>query len=696
MQKVVGAHIKSVYSINKKSILIKFSTKDQILIEPPSKFHLTYVDHEKINLTPIAIYLRKILNNCRVESIYQLGFDRVAAIRMASATGPMLLIIEMYANGNIILTDQNLCIMNLLRPVEHLGVIKGGTYPLNQPEIEANIERFDYVTGNTLKKKISSFFSLSGRVVDDIQSRMQIYFNKKMNTEVPLTLENISKVREKFPDAFVKYFNEFAQEMFQLLSTVGNYGAVTYEGDRAVSFTPWKELELEKKRRVIVFESFGHTMDASFLAPVIKETAEEKKNRKIVEAQKRSLEDKIREAESLRNRAYFLQSNCEKLEKAAEIIRSAEKEGMSQKEFERYRKEAENVDEIAQMIKKMDFAKKTMTIKKDNQEEIIDYNETIHASTNKLFMQAKKIQEKAEKAKNALEESIKKSKEIEIKKEAQKKKQKEAQSDRHPNWFEKFIWFITKDNDLILAGRDAKQNEVLIKRHMKETDYYFHAEIQGASSIIVGESATEETKQIAAGMAMCLSRAWEKGVISPVFSVLGSQVSKSAPAGEYLSQGSFMITGKKTYYHPYVLEYGIGFIYKQKREENEAEDTDRKIYGFTSTPSKDRKIEYAMPLAGPYKSIEGPKYRLLSGSHKKGMIIKEVLALAEEDVPEENISHIRGISAKEMEMSIIKNSKLAHSEIARRKENSVFNKKRNEKKKQQKKKPEKKKNQRRK
>ena len=34
------------------------------------------------------------------------------------------------------------------------------------------------------------------------------------------------------------------------------------------------------------------------------------------------------------------------------------------------------------------------------------------------------------------------------------------------HWFEKFIWFVSSENFLVLAGRDAQQNEMLVKRHM--------------------------------------------------------------------------------------------------------------------------------------------------------------------------------------------------------------------------------------
>ena len=32
-------------------------------------------------------------------------------------------------------------------------------------------------------------------------------------------------------------------------------------------------------------------------------------------------------------------------------------------------------------------------------------------------------------------------------------------------WFEKFLWFISSENYIVVAGRDAQQNEMLVKRY---------------------------------------------------------------------------------------------------------------------------------------------------------------------------------------------------------------------------------------
>jgi len=39
---------------------------------------------------------------------------------------------------------------------------------------------------------------------------------------------------------------------------------------------------------------------------------------------------------------------------------------------------------------------------------------------------------------------------------------------RKPYWFEKFLWFISSENYLVIGGRDMQQNELLVKRYLKK------------------------------------------------------------------------------------------------------------------------------------------------------------------------------------------------------------------------------------
>ncbi|KAL1314215.1 hypothetical protein AAHE18_16G172600 [Arachis hypogaea] len=41
---------------------------------------------------------------------------------------------------------------------------------------------------------------------------------------------------------------------------------------------------------------------------------------------------------------------------------------------------------------------------------------------------------------------------------------------RKVHWFEKFNWFISSENYLIISGRDSQQNEMIVKRYMSKGD----------------------------------------------------------------------------------------------------------------------------------------------------------------------------------------------------------------------------------
>ncbi|KAJ3129692.1 hypothetical protein HK098_000471 [Nowakowskiella sp. JEL0407] len=155
---------------------------------------------------------------------------------------------------------------------------------------------------------------------------------------------------------------------------------------------------------------------------------------------------------------------------------------------------------------------------------------------------------------------------------------------RKPYWFEKFLWFISSENYLVVGGKDSTQNEVLVRKHLLKGDLYVHADMHGAASVIVknltptelstfkisdenddeekGTNIPESTLQQAATMSIVMSRAWDAKIVTSAWWVHASQVSKTAPTGEYLVSGSFMIRGKKNWLPPVQLVYGIGMLFK--------------------------------------------------------------------------------------------------------------------------------------
>lgn len=38
---------------------------------------------------------------------------------------------------------------------------------------------------------------------------------------------------------------------------------------------------------------------------------------------------------------------------------------------------------------------------------------------------------------------------------------------RKAAWYERFNWFISSENYLVISGRDAQQNELIVKRYFR-------------------------------------------------------------------------------------------------------------------------------------------------------------------------------------------------------------------------------------
>lgn len=144
---------------------------------------------------------------------------------------------------------------------------------------------------------------------------------------------------------------------------------------------------------------------------------------------------------------------------------------------------------------------------------------------------------------------------------------------RNQLWFEKFLWFISSDGYLVLGGKDAHQNEILYKKYLRKGDVYCHADLKGAPSIVVKNNARTPDAPIppatlaqAGSLSVCASEAWDQKAGMGAWWVKADQVSKAAPAGEFLPTGSFMVRGEKNFLPPTQLLLGLGIVFKISEE----------------------------------------------------------------------------------------------------------------------------------
>ena len=79
--------------------------------------------------------------------------------------------------------------------------------------------------------------------------------------------------------------------------------------------------------------------------------------------------------------------------------------------------------------------------------------------------------------------------------------------------YEKYRWFYTSNNHLVIGGKNAEQNEELVKRYIKIKPKYIvmHTKNPGSPfSIILSDNPTERDLEETAIFTGCFSRAWRE------------------------------------------------------------------------------------------------------------------------------------------------------------------------------------------
>ncbi|VEU36224.1 unnamed protein product [Pseudo-nitzschia multistriata] len=306
----------------------------------------------------------------------------------------------------------------------------------------------------------------------------------------------------------------------------------------------------------------------------------------------------IEQQESLLEEAQLVEIHADMVEKALQVVNSALDSGMDWEQLEDLveLEARQNNNPVAKLIYKLDLENERMVLRLLREDAMYDIDgdendntrfqnvtvsllDTAHGNAKTLFAKYRASKEKSKKTTEA------NAKALEAAEETAKRQMLEAQSrathinlqaKRKPMWFEKFNWFITTDNYLVLGGRDAQQNEQIVKRYLRPGDAYLHADVHGAASCVLRakrkrDPKTGKTSPIplssqalreAGNFTICRSSAWSSRMVTSAWWVESHQVSKTAPTGEYLTVGSFMIRGKKNFLPPSQLEMGLAVLFK--------------------------------------------------------------------------------------------------------------------------------------
>jgi hypothetical protein len=137
-------------------------------------------------------------------------------------------------------------------------------------------------------------------------------------------------------------------------------------------------------------------------------------------------------------------------------------------------------------------------------------------------------------------------------------------------WYEEFRWFHTSNDFLVIGGRNADQNEQLVKKYLEPGDRFFHTEAHGGPVTILkatgpSESARDDIdiprqdREEAAQFAVSYSSVWKDGRFAgDAYEVDPDQVTKTPESGEYLEKGGFAIRGDREYYRDVAVGVAVG------------------------------------------------------------------------------------------------------------------------------------------
>jgi predicted ribosome quality control (RQC) complex YloA/Tae2 family protein len=215
-----------------------------------------------------------------------------------------------------------------------------------------------------------------------------------------------------------------------------------------------------------------------------------------------------------------------------------------------------------------------INVKVDNLPFSLSLRRTLYETAAEYYESGKRAKQKQTGAKNALEKihaklaetqaKLQKAQECISTKPSEALVQLSERKIKRKEWYEKFRWFTSSDGFLIVAGKDAASNEVLIKKYTEENDVVFHAEIVGAPFTVIkthSQTPSEQCLHEAAEFAAAYSRGWREGFGTvDVYWVKPSQLSKSGPSGESVAHGAFMVLGERNWLRNTPLKLAIGLI----------------------------------------------------------------------------------------------------------------------------------------
>lgn len=585
---ILDSRVRNIYQLNGNTLLLKLRKHDgrifRLILESGERLHLTSYSREKPRVPPtFCMALRKYLRNSRLTNVIQYEFERVVILTFKTWTGEMRLYLELFGGGNAILVDEKGKIIHALeyRRMRDRNILRGETFSFPPPvgKNPLNVEKREFVEilkdfGDVeIVKALVRTLSIGGFYAEEILLRASV--EKKIHCDElnDSTLEAI--------------FDELQSLLSKIINGEFESCIILDDDDNLLDVEPVRLKQYEGFKHKC-YENLNEALDEFYVR---------------IHAVERAYAVTSEEVESLRGEVERLRRIIERQQKvlAEAEIKSAMNKHIGDTIYEhagsldtllsKFLAGKENgkewndvVSEVlaekeagrapSMFFESFDDKHLAINVDVDGLSFSLSLRRSLFDNAARFYKMYKRAKQKLKGAQNALEESREKLQIVE-----EKLKKSEAAGEvkaveveekvterkiKPKRWFEKFHWFISSDGFIVVGGKDAVSNEVLVKKYAQNEDVVFHADVMGAPFVVLktkGNRPSEECLQQAAIFAASFSRGWREGFSSvDVYWVKPEQLNKSAPSGEYVPRGGFVVHGKRNWIRGAPLELAIGAI----------------------------------------------------------------------------------------------------------------------------------------
>ncbi len=541
--------VTNFYNISEKGYLLKLKSLEgdtlYLVIEPAIRLHLTkYIPPLGISgRTPI---FRRFLKSSRIRSLRQHGFERIVVIEVTRGGEDFSVIIELIPRGIIAVLDNH---RKVLVSSEDIKLRDRRVYPgikyefpplFPDPRTIGAEEWLELIKdarnlGTALIRKLG----IPPEVVNEVLSESE----RKLRPST-LSLNQVSNIQKRIL--------EFIESVIERPSPV----IVKYKGEYT-SFHPFRPANLPAECSVLEFSSFNEAVDEyfrAFYASTLKE-AEEKGLASESAKLKAVISKAIQDLEKLKDEYSRTEKLLRVIEEKYDVLESiwrCVREVVKTSGWDQVKTACEQIVEV-------DPPNGSFTVKVNGECISLRITEKMHEQYIILRRKYSHLSDKITQAEKRIKDLETRLESISSTLSARKEVKPLL---KKVEWYSSYHWIITSSGFLAIGGKDAQQNEKVVKKYLNENDIFIHAEVHGASAFVLKCSGTKPPEKDiyeVSVLAASYSKGWKAGVGSlDVFWVWGKQVSKAPPPGQYLPKGAFMIYGKRNYVKGVPLRLAIG------------------------------------------------------------------------------------------------------------------------------------------